>query len=100
MSVDIAFASNDLEECGRETAKAIRRWGAVVGDRYVQRLVLVAGAPDFDALHTIRSLRLHKLTGNRKDVYAIVLQGRWRLLLSKVGERQVLVLEVSNHYGD
>ena len=98
--MDIAFADNDLEECARETAKAIRRWGPVIGDRYVQRVVLIAAAPDFEALYQVRSLRLHRLAGGRSETYSLVVHGRWRLVLSKTSEREVLIREVSNHYGD
>lgn len=98
--MDLVLADKELEECELRTKEAIRRWGPVVGDHDVQRVVLLADAPTFEAVHQIRSLRLHKLTGDRKDDYAITLHGRWRLVISPVREREVLIQEVTNHYGD
>ncbi len=98
--MDLEFRDGDLEACAKETKLAVRRWGADVGDKYVQRLVILNNAPDFQSLYQLRFLRLHKLEGDRRDFYALTLHGRWRLLVSLLGEKRVRIEEVSNHYGD
>jgi plasmid maintenance system killer protein len=56
--------------------------------------------PTFEGLFTYRLLRLHKLSGDRQDTYAATIHGRWRLILRKISETEILIEEVSNHYGD
>ena len=54
-----------------------------------------------EELYTIRSLRFHKLSGEREGQYAIVLDDRWRLIVSYMdAESKFRVEEVSRHYGD
>ncbi len=98
--MNVRFANRDLEACATEVSRAIRRWGPQVGRRYAQRLAVIDAAATFESLYTIQSLRLHKLTGPRKETYAIDLQGRWRLIISLTDAGEVLVEEVTNHYGD
>ena len=96
----IHFAHSDLEECAEDVRKAIRRWGSIVGDKYPQRLTIIASLPNFDAMYAYRLLRLHRLSGDRQETYAVTIHGRWRLILRKLSETEILVEEVSNHYGD
>ncbi|MBI2917244.1 MAG: type II toxin-antitoxin system RelE/ParE family toxin [Chloroflexi bacterium] len=98
--MNIAFADRDLEACAREMRRAVRRWGTDVGSRYPQRLVVLAAAPDFSALYKLQFLRLHKLSGEYEGKYAIMLHGRWRIILSRLSEQEVLIEEVTHHYGD
>ena len=98
--VGIEFASRDLEKCAQETRRAIRQWGAAVGDKYVQRVATIAQAPTFDMLFKLRFLRLHPLSGERKGQFALTLHDRWRLIISKVSDKVVRIEEVTNHYGD
>lgn len=98
--MNVRFANRDLEACASEVSRAVRRWGPQVGRRYVQRLAVIDAAPTFNSLYAIRSFRLHKLTGPRTETYAIDLQGRWRLIISLTNAGDVMVEEVTNHYGD
>ncbi len=96
----IRFANRTLEECATDLRRAVREWGPLVGDRYPQRLTIISSVPNFEALYAYRMLRLHKLSGDRQERYAVALHDRWRLILRKISETEVLVEEVSNHYGD
>ena len=96
----LRFSTKELQECGEDERLAFRKWGKEVGRWYVRRLIFLEEAPTFSLLFPVRSLRLHKLTGVGDDVYSVTLHGRWRLILRKVNETELEVLEVSNHYGD
>ena len=79
----------------------MRQWGPAVGRRYVARIQTLYAAKDFRALYAIKSLRLHPLKGAKRGEMSIYLMGRWRLIVTKGGtEEQVVVTEVSNHYDD
>ena len=60
---------------------------------------MLASASNFARLYELAPLHLHKLAG-ADDLYAVALQGRWRIVLRKVSETEIIVQEVSNHYGD
>ena len=56
---------------------------------------------EFQMLYTLRSIRLHRLSGQMAGQFSIALNRRWRLILSYVkNESKVIVEEVTNHYGD
>lgn len=96
----LRFSTRELLECGEDERLAIRKWGQEVGRGYVRRLILLEEVPTFSLLSPVRSLRLHKLTGVGDDIYSVTLHGRWRLILRKVSETELEILEVSNHYGN
>jgi plasmid maintenance system killer protein len=46
-------------------------------------------------------LRLHHLSGQRSGQFSIVLDRRWRLILTLLEEEnRIIIEEVTNHYGD
>jgi len=96
----LRFSTKELQECGEDEHLAFRKWGQEIGRWYVRRLILLAEVPSFSLLFPMRSLRLHKLTGVGNDIYSVTLHGRWRLILQKVNETELEILEVSNHYGN
>ncbi|MEX2431173.1 MAG: type II toxin-antitoxin system RelE/ParE family toxin [Dehalococcoidia bacterium] len=98
--MNIIFANRLLKEAASDRGKAIRQWGPDAGKRYGLRITQLANAPSFQALHTVAALRLHKLTGDRKDTYSITLHGRWRIVVSCPSAKEIRVEEVTNHYGD
>lgn len=80
---------------------AARRWGSVVGRKYIQLTTVLMAAEKFTDLFQIRALRLHALKGDREGQYAITIHERWRLLLVyDEAEGTLFVEEVSRHYGD
>jgi len=52
-----------------------------------------------DAFRGATALRIHPLSGERANQYAMTLAGRWRLVFTVDGDT-VTVEEVSNHYDD
>ena len=97
----IAFATNQLRRRYESFDAASRAWGDAVARKYIQRVNYILAADDFSDLRKIRSLRLHKLSGNRSDQYAVSLNARWRVALKyDPANKSVTILEVNNHYGD
>ncbi len=95
--MEVQFRTRQLERCFEREAVAVRAWGPIVGQRYVERVTVIIDSPDIQTLYAQRSLDLHPLTGDRHGQYALRLTGQWRLLISISGEI-VTIEEVSNHY--
>jgi proteic killer suppression protein len=96
----VVFASRQLMSCYEQSDRAMRRWGRNVGRRYIARVQALYAANKFSDLFTIRSLGLHELKGGREGQYAVILHGRWRLVVVREAEDMVRVEEVTHHYGD
>ena len=99
--MDAHFGSRPLQRQYASQKEAAKKYGPDQGRRYVQRVNALYDAEDWDAIRQFNSLRAHALRDNRAGQWAIVLQGRWRLIV-EVGDdgRSVTLLEVSNHYDD
>ena len=97
--MQVHFASHELERCYADEQAAIRAWGPIVGPRYAVRVALPYQAGSLEDLGTYQVLHLHPLKGERAGQWALGLQGRWRLIVELQGD-DILVREVSNHYGD
>lgn len=95
----VVFRNRSLERCFVSLKEASQTWGQDVGRRYVQRVALLLDAERFDDLFTATTLHLHPLVGGRRGQYAMMLRGRWRLIVT-VESDTVTVEEVTNHYGD
>jgi plasmid maintenance system killer protein len=101
----IEFADRQLQRCYEDQALAVRRWGMDVANRFADRILTIQDARSWQALASIRTLRLHPLTGRRSGQWAMRLNSRWRLIVRPVGDdladaTMILIEEVSNHYGD
>ena len=94
------FPSNALRRQYEPRKEAAKKYGPDRGRRYIQRVTALYDAEDWGAIQQIHSLRAHPLRDNRAGQWAIVLQGRGRLIV-EVGEdeRSVTIRELSNHYG-
>ena len=95
----VKFRTRELQRCAQEENNAYREWGPDVGRAYLRRIATIRNISEFRKLFDIVSLRLHALTGDRAGSFALILTGRWRLIIT-VEEDTVVVEEVSNHYGD
>lgn len=99
--MEVSFRTNRLENNYRESAGAVRDWGFAVGRKYVSRINQLRRVRDFREAYAIRSFNLHPLRGNRAGTFAISLNARWRLIVSRGdSERSVIIEEVSDRYGD
>jgi proteic killer suppression protein len=90
-----------LERCYKEHKRAEKRWGQEVAKRYVQRINILYACASTKDLSSFPQLRFHPLKGDLKGRYALVLVGRWRLIVSfDAAMQKVCIEEVSNHYDD
>jgi toxin HigB-1 len=98
--VDIEYSSHRLANAGINFSEASRLFGVSVGQKYIQRLSVLRATDKFNELYGHRSLRLHPLKGNRTRQYAITLTGNYRLVLEKLEEDRVRIIEVEDYHGD
>ena len=99
--MEVSFRTNRLKNNYRESTGAVRDWGVAVGRKYVSRINQLRRVRDFREAYAGRSFNLHPLRGNRAGTFAISLNDRWRLIVSRGGsERSVIIEEVSDHYDD
>lgn len=100
--MEVRFRRKQLEKCYTCQGAAIRRWGAAVARKYVQRVNDLYAVNTIDDLFRIPPLRFHALTGPRRGQYALSLSERMRLIVTFTGKGSVTawVEEVSKHYDD
>ena len=98
--MEIEFATNRLDTAGRSLSEATRHFGVPIGRRYVQRLGIIRATDHFRELYGHRALRLHSLRGDRSGQYGIALSANFRLILQRISEDKVRVLDVEDYHGD
>ena len=99
--MDVEFASRRLSRRYESSPEASRAWGQQVARKYIQRINILYAVKSLQDLYQIRSLKFHKLSGEREGQYAITLNERWRLIVTYVeAESKIRVEEVTQHYGD
>ncbi len=99
--VEVVFRTRQLQRSYEESARAARQWGEAAGRKYITRINELYAARNLQQVYGIRSMRLHPLKGSKRGELSIYLTGQWRLIVEKGdSEEQILVKEVSNHYGD
>lgn len=96
----VRFRTNQLQQAYETHAEAVRRWGEKIARRYVQRVEILQAAKTADDLFKIPPLKFHPLTAGKKGQYALVLQGKMRLIVTFADQAMTIVwIEgVSNHY--
>lgn len=99
--MEVIFRTNQLRRNYEESARGVRQWGADVGRKYITRINELYAVKDFREAYSIRSMRLHPLTGSKTGELSIFLIGRWRLIVTMGDtEEEIIVKGVSNHYDD
>lgn len=98
--MDTAFPSNRLANAGVSLSEAIRLFGFPIGRKYIQRLAVLRAVDNFSQLYGLRALRLHSLKGDRAGQYAITLTGNYRLIIEKVTEDKVRIVDVEDYHGN
>jgi len=98
--VYIEFATNRLVDASASLAEASRLFGVPIGRKYIQRLAVLKATDKFMELYGHRALRLHPLKGKRTRQYAMTLTGNYRLIIEKVQEDRVRIMEVEDYHGD
>ena len=98
--MEIGFATNRLAAASLSLSEATRLFGVPVGRKYIQRLAVVRAVDKFTQLYGHRALRLHPLKGDRAGQHSMTLTGNYRLILERVSEDAVRILEVEDYHGD
>ena len=98
--MELEFSSNRLANTGVSLSKASRLFGVPVGRKYIQRLAVLRATEKFTQLFGYRALRMHPLKGNRAGQYSITLTGNYRLIIEKVQENKVCIVDVEDYHGD
>ena len=96
----IEFSSHRLEAASMSLSEASRLFGIPIGRKYIQRLAVLRATDKFSELYGHRALRLHPLKGNRTGQYSIIIAGNYRLILEKIGEDRVLIIDVEDYHGN
>ena len=96
----IEFSSHRLEAASMSLSEAGRLFGIPIGRKYIQRLAVLRATDKFSELYGHRALRLHSLKGNRTGQYSIIITGNYRLILEKIGEDRVLIIDVEDYHGN
>ena len=98
--MEIEFSSNRLVSASVSLSEASRSYGVPIGRKYIQRLAVLRATDKFTQLYGHRALRLHPLKGNRAGQYSITLTGNYRLIIEKVQEDRVRIMDVEDYHGD
>ncbi len=96
----IEFATNRLTDASQKLEEATRQFGVPIGRKYIQRLGILQATEKFSELYGLRALRLHPLKGDRSGQYAMVLTGNYRLIIEKVSEDTVRIINVEDYHGN
>jgi len=98
--VEIEFSSNRLAKASVSLPEASRLFGVPIGRKYIQRIAVLRATETFTQLYGHRALRFHPLKGNRAGQYSMTLTANYRLIVGKVQEDTVRIMEVEDYHGD
>ena len=98
--MNIEFSNNHLAEVSISLSQASRQFGVPIGRKYIQRILVMRAADKFTQLFGFKALRLHPLKGDRAGQYAITLTGNYRLIIEKIAEDIVRVVDVEDYHGN
>lgn len=98
--MELDFASNRLVKASVSIAEASRLFGEPIGRKYIQRLAVLRAVEKFTHLYGHKALKLHGLKGDRGGQYSIALTGNYRLIIEKVEETRVRVMDVEDYHGN
>lgn len=96
----LEFSSDRLSNAGVSLSEAGRLFGVPIGRKYIQRLAVLRAADKFSQLYGLQALRLHTLKGDRSGQYAITLTGNYRLIIEKIKEDAVRIVNVEDYHSD
>ena len=98
----VASRTTALRKQYEHSVKAKKAYGRLVARKYIERVNILKAAKNQAEIMAQTALRCHALKGDRKGQYALLLHGRWRLIVTfHSGEIEIVrIEEVSKHYGD
>ena len=98
--MQIHFRKTRLANAYNKPAVAERLWGRSVAIKYIQRVDMIAAAPDVGHLRSLRTFRFHALKGNRAGTFGIDFTGNLRLVVTFVeSDNLSIILEVVDYHG-
>jgi len=62
--------------------------------------MILRATDKFNQLFGLQALRLHPLKGNRSGQYSITLTGNYRLIIEKVQEDRIIIVDVEDYHGN
>ena len=89
-----------MENASVNYSEASRLFGVPIARKYIQRLAVLRATEKFTQLYGFRALRLHPFKGDRTGQYAIMLNGNYRLIVEKIQEDLIRILDVEDYHGD
>ena len=98
--MELEFSLNRLNNAGSSLSEASRIYGVPIGRKYIQRLNILRAVEKFSQLFGFQALRLHPLKGNRAGQYSIILTGNYRMIVEKIKEDKVRIVDVEDYHGD
>ena len=98
--MEIEFSSRRLANASVSLSEAGRLFGVPIGRKYIQRLAVLRATEKFSELYGHRALRLHPLKGNRNGQFSMTVTGNYRLVVEKVQEDKVRIMDVEDYHGD
>jgi toxin HigB-1 len=98
--VEIEFSSHRLFNASVSLSESGRLFGIPIGRKYIQRLAVLRATDKFSQLYGHQALGLHPLKGNRSGQYSIILTGNYRLIIEKIEEDAVRIVNVEVYHGD
>jgi toxin HigB-1 len=98
--VYIEFYSGRLKEASLSLSAASRSFGVPIGRKYIQRLAVLRAIDKFSEIYGHKALRLHPLKGDRAREYSIALTGNYRLIIEKIKEDTIRIIDVEDYHGN
>ena len=98
--MELDYSSNRLKDASINLSEASRLFGVSIGRKYIQRLAILRAVEKFSQLYGFQALRFHPLKGNRTGQYAITLSANYRLIVEKIREDKVNILDMEDYHGD
>ncbi|MBF8264960.1 MAG: plasmid maintenance system killer [Dehalococcoidia bacterium] len=98
--MEIDFSSNRLANASVSLSEASRLFGIPIGRKYIQRLAVLRATDKFTQLYGYKALKLHPLKGTRDGQYSLTLTGNYRLIIEKVQEDKLRIMDVEDYHGD
>jgi len=98
--VNLEFSSKHLADASVDLSEASRIFGVPIGRKYIQRLAVLRAIEKFNQLFGLKAIRLHPLKGKYAGLYSITLTGNYRLILEKVQEDKVRIIDLEDYHGN
>ena len=98
--MDLEFSSKRLDKASLDFSESTRIFVVQIGRKYIQRLVVLRAVEKFSRLYGIQALKLHPLKRNRAGQYSKTLTGNYRLIIEKIREDKILIVDVEDYHGD